>query len=104
MDDLPTAELRSQPSLPQEVRPHAGGAAGHVLCNVHTLGMHFDEVFLVGRFCDQLGKLLYGFSRGFLSSGLGQEAFKCVCVYIFSFSSNTMSIFSLFILQNKASS
>lgn len=64
-----------------------------MLCNVHTLGMHFDEVFLVGRFCDQFGKLLYGFSRGFLSSGLGQEAFKYIIDFFF-FLSNTVGIFS----------
>lgn len=54
-----SAELRLRP---QEVPARAGAAAGHVLCNVPAPGMHLDELFLVGRFCDQLGKLLCGFS------------------------------------------
>lgn len=65
MDDLPTAELRSQPSLPQEVRPRAGGAAGHVLCNVHTLGMHFDEVFLSAGSVISLGNCFMVFLKDF---------------------------------------
>lgn len=52
MDALPTAE----PSLPQEVPSRAGGAAGRVLCDAHALGTRFDEVFVVGRFCDRFGE------------------------------------------------
>lgn len=61
MDALPAAELLQQPSWLQEVPAHARGAAGRMLCGVHTLGRCSDEVFLVGRFCELFGELLDDF-------------------------------------------